>query len=38
MTSHQMMEAESGIAVAPDCVVMRKGTYPRTWKTKGKDP
>ncbi|HET6399254.1 MAG TPA: RNA-guided pseudouridylation complex pseudouridine synthase subunit Cbf5, partial [Candidatus Thermoplasmatota archaeon] len=32
MTSHQAMEAESGIAAVPTRVVMRKGTYPRTWK------
>jgi H/ACA ribonucleoprotein complex subunit 4 len=34
MTSHQVLEAESGIAAIPLRVVMRKGTYPRTWKKK----
>ena len=32
MTSHQMLEAPKGIAAAPSRIVMRKGTYPRTWK------
>lgn len=32
MTSHQILESEKGIAVAPDRVVMRAGTYPRAWK------
>lgn len=33
MTSHQVLEAESGIAAVPTRVVMRKGTYPKTWKS-----
>jgi H/ACA ribonucleoprotein complex subunit 4 len=32
MTSHQVLEAEKGIAANVSRVVMRKGTYPRTWK------
>jgi len=35
MTSHQVLEAESGIAAVATRVVMRKGTYPKTWKTGG---
>jgi H/ACA ribonucleoprotein complex subunit 4 len=35
MTSHQVLEAESGIAATPTRVVMRKGTYPKTWKKGG---
>jgi len=34
MTSHQVLAAESGIAATPTRVVLRKGTYPRTWKSK----
>jgi H/ACA ribonucleoprotein complex subunit 4 len=34
MTSAQIMAAESGIAATSARVVMRKGTYPRTWKKK----
>lgn len=34
MTSRQVMDAESGIAAVATRVVMRKGTYPRTWKKK----
>lgn len=34
MTSHQIMEADKGIAGTVQRVVMRKGTYPRTWKKK----
>jgi H/ACA ribonucleoprotein complex subunit 4 len=33
MTSHQVMEADKGIAATVSRVVMRKGTYPKTWKT-----
>ncbi|MFO1532920.1 MAG: RNA-guided pseudouridylation complex pseudouridine synthase subunit Cbf5, partial [Thermoplasmatota archaeon] len=33
MTSHQVLEAESGIAAVATRVVMRKGTYPKTWKS-----
>jgi H/ACA ribonucleoprotein complex subunit 4 len=33
MTSHQIMEADKGIAATPVRVVLRKGTYPKTWKT-----
>ncbi len=33
MTSHQVMEADKGIAATPSRVVMRKGTYPKTWKS-----
>ena len=32
MTSHKVLESESGIAATATRVVMRKGTYPRTWK------
>ena len=32
MTSHQMIEADKGIAATPSRIVMRKGTYPKTWK------
>lgn len=32
MTSHQMLEAGKGIAATPTRIVMRKGTYPKTWK------
>ena len=32
MTSHQMMEADKGIAATSTRIVMRKGTYPKTWK------
>lgn len=32
MTSHQALEADKGIAATPQRIVMRKGTYPRTWK------
>jgi H/ACA ribonucleoprotein complex subunit 4 len=32
MTSHQVMEADKGIAATVQRVVMRKGTYPKTWK------
>ena len=32
MTSHQALAEEKGIAATPTRVVMRKGTYPRTWK------
>jgi H/ACA ribonucleoprotein complex subunit 4 len=32
MTSQQVIAAESGIAAVPTRVVMRKGTYPKTWK------
>jgi H/ACA ribonucleoprotein complex subunit 4 len=34
MTSHQILEADKGIAATVPRVVMRKGTYPKTWKTK----
>ncbi len=34
MTSHQMLEAESGIAAATDRVIMPKMTYPKAWKKK----
>ncbi|HJQ93340.1 MAG TPA: RNA-guided pseudouridylation complex pseudouridine synthase subunit Cbf5, partial [Candidatus Thermoplasmatota archaeon] len=33
MTSHQVMEADKGIAATPSRVVLRKGTYPKTWKS-----
>lgn len=33
MTSHQALEADKGIAATVSRVVMRKGTYPKTWKT-----
>jgi H/ACA ribonucleoprotein complex subunit 4 len=36
MTSHQVMEADKGIAATPSRVVLRKGTYPKTWKTPSK--
>jgi H/ACA ribonucleoprotein complex subunit 4 len=36
MTSHQVMEADKGIAATPTRVVLRKGTYPKTWKTPSK--
>jgi H/ACA ribonucleoprotein complex subunit 4 len=36
MTSHQMIEAPKGIAAATNRVIMRKGTYPRTWKSAAK--
>lgn len=32
MTSHQVMEADKGIAATVQRVVLRKGTYPKTWK------
>jgi H/ACA ribonucleoprotein complex subunit 4 len=32
MTSHQVMEADKGIAATVSRVVLRKGTYPKTWK------
>jgi H/ACA ribonucleoprotein complex subunit 4 len=32
MTSHQVLEEEKGIAAQPTRVVLRKGTYPKTWK------
>lgn len=32
MTSHQVMEADKGIAAIATRVVLRKGTYPKTWK------
>lgn len=35
MTSHQMLEAESGIAATPNRVIMPKMTYPKAWKKKG---
>jgi H/ACA ribonucleoprotein complex subunit 4 len=34
MTSHQMLEAESGIAAKTDRVIMPKMTYPKGWKKK----
>ncbi len=34
MTSHQVISEEKGIAAAASRIVMRKGTYPRTWKKK----
>ncbi len=34
MTSHQVMEADKGIAATAARVVMRKGTYPKTWKNR----
>ena len=34
MTSQQIMAADKGIAGNVSRVVMRKGTYPRTWKKK----
>ncbi len=33
MTSHQIMQEEKGIAARSQRVVMRKGTYPRAWKS-----
>src|SRR5687768_16535074 len=33
MTSHQVMEADKGIAATPSRVVLRKGTYPKTWRS-----
>lgn len=38
MTSHQMLEADKGIAANVGRVVMRKGTYPKTWKSKPATP
>jgi H/ACA ribonucleoprotein complex subunit 4 len=32
MTSHQVLEADKGIAATGNRVVMRKDTYPKTWK------
>ncbi|HUR61741.1 MAG TPA: RNA-guided pseudouridylation complex pseudouridine synthase subunit Cbf5 [Candidatus Thermoplasmatota archaeon] len=34
MTSKLVLDSEKGIAATPSRVVMRKGTYPRTWKAK----
>jgi H/ACA ribonucleoprotein complex subunit 4 len=34
MTSHQILEADAGIAGTVSRVSMRKGTYPRIWKKK----
>ena len=34
MTSQQIISEEKGIAAAASRIVMRKGTYPRTWKKK----
>ncbi|MEA3204124.1 MAG: ribonucleoprotein complex subunit 4 [Thermoplasmata archaeon] len=34
MTSRQVVDEEKGIAATPTRVVLRKGTYPRTWKSK----
>ncbi len=34
MTSQKILSEEKGIAVTPDRVVMRPGTYPRVWKRK----
>ncbi len=34
MTSQEALKAEKGIAAVATRVVMRKGTYPRTWKRK----
>lgn len=33
MTSHQAVQEEKGIAATPSRIVMRKGTYPRSWKS-----
>ena len=38
MTSHQMIEADKGIAATPSRIVMRKGTYPQTWKKRKNEP
>lgn len=38
MTSHQMVEADKGIAANVSRVVMRKGTYPKTWKARPAAP
>ncbi len=32
MTSHQMLEADNGIAATPQRVIMPKMTYPKAWK------
>jgi len=37
MTSHQVMEADKGIAATASRVVLRKDTYPKTWKSGKKD-
>lgn len=34
LTSKQMVDAGEGIAVTPERVIMRQGTYPRVWKKK----
>lgn len=34
MTSREMVDSPSGIAAVSQRVIMRKGTYPRTWKKK----
>lgn len=34
MTSHQVIAEEKGIAATASRIVMRKGTYPKTWKKK----
>ncbi len=34
MTSQQMLNEEKGLAASCDRVVMRKGTYPKVWKTR----
>lgn len=34
MTSHQMLEANTGIAATPERIIMRRGTYPKVWKPK----
>jgi H/ACA ribonucleoprotein complex subunit 4 len=34
MTSQRALAEEKGIAAVPTRVVLRKGTYPRTWKSK----
>lgn len=37
MRSEQMVSAKKGIAVKPEAVLMKPGTYPRTWRSrKGK--
>ncbi len=35
MTSQNAISEEKGIAATPSRIVMRKGTYPRTWKKSG---
>ncbi|HLF16062.1 MAG TPA: PUA domain-containing protein, partial [Candidatus Thermoplasmatota archaeon] len=38
MTSPQILKEEKGIAATSARVVMRKGTYPRTWKARRPSP